>query len=754
MLEVLEFSAEQIRFNKYSYNFPYYVHRLLLPDIDHPIYVGSIAEGLLPGTFYRGEQPDTDAILTFFEEFNVVQSGIKLSTLEIKAIKEHPGYRLLAINDTDFPGYVLLYAPHKQPFNMKNVHIELNDDFFPNNAFRKLAVRRSKADDEDLDHDVSNEYDLNGPSVTEKYFNQFYKNKSGMKGPSLIRDNVPCLAYLHWPTLADEWKLRFKSNGWLNEEIVRKVVSKQCLLAPVGHRDCDENEMQWRISFRGEGLIFEQLNIIQLYCFIVLKIILKDDLKEWLPDSNKTILSSYCIKHLIFWCIETTENISWSQENFVACVHLCLSRLQTYLKDRNLPHYIIPARNLFTSKMTPGLTITLQDAIQKYIQDITNVINLRTFDFVRGLYQQNIQLEMYREASIIVCYCTQKLDKLFFHYSQTNLFWVKYNRVVTEEIIETYEHVLNGISAANDKAVFRDLFSLLTKSILCVLSYSYYRKNHDDKYLKNVAIYLNTTLCSNISSLQLRSATILFMEERFDECITVCGNLLKKRLNVIPMKKTFYYIVQKVRDVTKLCMAINQLEQLNHIRRKMLADAYSLESKPSTYILSENSKGADIMKIVDSSRHHFYVRYMTAEMWAVPDVIQFELLSVPTKLKKHLSDGCPCPKYDQVPGIQMHPLLICYLLLFLSFDRREDFSMRNSILRKLNFLKRDDVLVDNDNGVFLYNILAYCNGKSDHKEKAAKYVVQSLKIFPSRQNAAFGYLKNIIQQSLKFISNI
>ncbi|CAC5383592.1 unnamed protein product [Mytilus coruscus] len=226
------------------------------------------------------------------------------------------------------------------------------------------------------------------------------------------------------------------------------------------------------------------------------------------------------------------------------------------------------------------------------------------------------------------------------------------------------------------------------------------------------------------------------METIYDECISVFENLLKKHLNVIPMKKTFYHTYQNVKDVTVLAMTVNQIEHLQNIRQLMLADAYFLETKLT--ILPENTRGAYIMKIVDSSRHHFYVRYMTAEMW-VPGVIQFELLSVPIKLKKHFDDVYPCPKYDQVPGIRIHPLLNCYLSLFLTFDANEAYSLRNRIVRKMNYLMEDDVSVDN--GVLFYKILAYCNGKADHKRKAAKYVL----IFPSRQNAAFGYLKIIIR---------
>lgn len=243
MLEILGFSSEQNKFNKYSYNFPYYVHRLLLPDIDHPIYVGSIAEGLWPGTFYRGEKSDTDAILTFFEEFNVVQNEILSPKAEMTSLLQNPGQVVSAINDSKFPGYVKLKVPNGKPFYLNSILFEVKAGFFPNTQFRRVAVRRSKADDEDLDHDISNAYDFNGPSVTENYFNPFYK--SSAEGPSLIRDNVPCLIYRHWPNLADKWIHRKKKNRWLDEKIVNLVVSQQCLLAPVGHHDCAESDLQW-----------------------------------------------------------------------------------------------------------------------------------------------------------------------------------------------------------------------------------------------------------------------------------------------------------------------------------------------------------------------------------------------------------------------------------------------------------------------------------------------------------------------------
>lgn len=50
----------------------------------------------------------------------------------------------------------------------------------------------------------------------------------------------------------------------------------------------------------------------------------------------------------------------------------------------------------------------------------------------------------------------------------------------------------------------------------------------------------------------------------------------------------------------------------------------------------------------------FKVIYMTAEMWAVPDFLEYEILSVPEKLKTFYEDRFPCPKYDDVPSISIH----------------------------------------------------------------------------------------------------
>ncbi|VDI15952.1 Hypothetical predicted protein [Mytilus galloprovincialis] len=147
---------------------------------------------------------------------------------------------------------------------------------------------------------------------------------------------------------------------------------------------------------------------------------------------------------------------------------------------------------------------------------------------------------------------------------------------------------------------------------------------------------------------------------------------------------------------------------------------------------------------------HFKVTYTTAEMWTVPDVLQYELLSVPEKLKTFYDGKYPCQKYDDVPSIRIHPLLNCYLLQYLCYEALGKTKLCHEVLTKLNNLTGKEATVD-ENCVLFYNVVAYCNKKSGRYRKATKYILRSLKTKPSRRNAAFGYLKSIINQSLTLV---
>ena len=112
--------------------------------------------------------------------------------------------------------------------------------------------------------------------------------------------------------------------------------------------------MEWRLSFSiAERTLVWSFNHIQMQCYAVMKIILKEYIKKHCSDENQ-ILCSYFIKTFLFWKFETTELNFWRKENFIECFSYLLFEFYQCLLEGNIRHYFIPEFNLLSVKLTPN----------------------------------------------------------------------------------------------------------------------------------------------------------------------------------------------------------------------------------------------------------------------------------------------------------------------------------------------------------------------------------------------------------------
>ncbi|XP_052089101.1 uncharacterized protein LOC127725830 [Mytilus californianus] len=738
ILDAAGFSPTEIKFNKNRHDFHDFVSKQLC-DVEDTIYVGSKAEGIAGGFYHSGEQSDLDVILPFFPELKVYDNDF-LENLS-KELKEHA--ICSALHDREFPGYMHIMLLPGVNLYIDNEEIELKTFFLPNECAYKV-VRQHLAEDLNITRDITNKFEPNGPALTEICWDNVLSSQT------LVSDNVTCLRYDYWPSCANAWINRSKDTDWPPKQIIEQVKAEKCLLAPVGHFDSSNKTIQWRLSMRGENVLFEDLNNVQIYCYIMLKIVMKDHIRPlYQSDNQKDILSSYCLKNLIFWCAEK-ENLNWSPSNLIGCLQSCIQKLIKFLRERYMPHYIIEERNLFNSKLTPILSTSLQVELHNFKNNIMNILYLKSFETLQGCSRNFCPelLEKVTEKSIILQCWYDKISRLYFDFTAYQYFWLKYDRYPSLESIQKYKDVLNKIEKYKRKTVFKSEYTVIVSSIIGLLSYSLYRQIPLQKYILDEAIkYLDLTRTSPRSCILLRLASFFFMERKFESAIEVCSDIPRQIIDVTPPKRLWDKVYKSYNHLLMLLLSM-KTEPLRKLKEAILDACYSIDIQNGLpleyyYILSEFKNGMFI-------KPHFRVTYMTAEMWAVPDVLKYELLSVPEKLKTFYDDKCPYPNYDDVPAIRIHPLLNCYLLQYLCYEAIGRRKLCHEVLTKLNYLTAKEATVD-ENSVLFYNVVAYCNKKSGYYRKATKYILRSLKTKPSRRNAAFGYLKSMINQSLTLV---
>jgi hypothetical protein len=192
--------------------------------------------------------------------------------------------------------------------------------------------------------------------------------------------------------------------------MLENIQSQGCDVAPVGHHDSQNNDIQWRISFPGEHNLFLDLTDVQALCYALIKKILMENLNP----SQRELVSSFHIKHVMFWCVELCS-CQWVDSNYINCLNICLTKLIEMIKARNIPHYIKESRNLFNSKMTENMSKEIVDVLSNY--DTTHVFTLHAFECIFNLTRYNNAL-LKREAlrsTIKACFIAYLLLSLLMY---------------------------------------------------------------------------------------------------------------------------------------------------------------------------------------------------------------------------------------------------------------------------------------------------------------------------------------------------
>ncbi|XP_060555755.1 uncharacterized protein LOC132716489 [Ruditapes philippinarum] len=136
---------------------------------------------------------------------------------------------------------------------------------------------------------------------------------------------------------------------WLSSERIRYAASCDCFVVGTSSKIAIYPDFEWRISTSlAERCLMFNLNITQLQCYVLMKIILKN----FLNPHTVNALSSFMCKTVLLHCIENTEQNIWKRDNLFTCLSYCLLELHSYVQNENCPHFIISDNNLMAGQFT------------------------------------------------------------------------------------------------------------------------------------------------------------------------------------------------------------------------------------------------------------------------------------------------------------------------------------------------------------------------------------------------------------------
>ena len=296
-------------------------------------YTGSKAEGLnLPGS-------DNDYMHDVNDLLNI---RVAQTTQEARVASSPRISTLLLCTDNVNPGFALLRWLSNSPLILDPLLLRASQNMygFPHlSSFLFTHECLQAANPGDGKTRV-----IHGPSI-ETWSEYMDRSQSGY-------DTVPSIHCPFWPCGAEEWLHRPRRYGWPTPTDITQITDFGCHLVAIGYPLSSSKEMEWRISFSvAERILVWSFNHIQIQCYAVMKIILKEFIKVRCSPPNY-VLCSYFIKTFLFWKFEVTESTFWRADNFRACISFLLVEFTKCIRDGELPHYFFPSFNLLSVKLT------------------------------------------------------------------------------------------------------------------------------------------------------------------------------------------------------------------------------------------------------------------------------------------------------------------------------------------------------------------------------------------------------------------
>ncbi|KAH3770882.1 hypothetical protein DPMN_172179 [Dreissena polymorpha] len=185
------------------------------------------------------------------------------------------------------------------------------------------------------------------------------------------RDDVFAFRCVVQREVLADWAKRRRPFGWPCADVINDVINLDAQLVPVGCKGSINRGMEWRICFiYGELKLTDTLNECQYKLYILLKMINK----ELLHPICSGEMSSYIMKNVTFWVVETHSQEIFRYEHPMHVLQIALKFLQTALVDNNLPYYMIPERNLLVGRTTEKERTGLISKIEELINEGERII--------------------------------------------------------------------------------------------------------------------------------------------------------------------------------------------------------------------------------------------------------------------------------------------------------------------------------------------------------------------------------------------
>lgn len=763
-MRAIGFSKTEVNVRRLKWNYLCFTDNLFQiydEDLLETVHTGSAADGMTGGPYFSGEPSDFDSMLVLKrvqllsddESVDVLYTREDMKTDFSKDDIMKFQIRVQAEADREFPGYYKLKVV--QTYVDPEVFINKDGHYYLQNYLGRLEktiydfANRSGLIQED-NYPLKRSFKTSlrsphGPASTSKGSEtgqslQHIRQMVGRKDKQIEKyiefemDNVDAVLYRGWPEEANCWISRVRPSGWPNRRTIEKIRNSPCYLAPAGHFDSHDREIQWRLSFNNaEQILVEEFSEVQIATYALLKIILKDYIKT---KDKDTVLSSYIMKTIVYWCSEKYED-DFKDTNFFPFTVFCLKMLRKCITNRHLPNYFIENRNMLNSKFTSEAATSMIKDLDIFINDITEVVVLLSFQkiFTRSSEDRSV-LQMAKCQSIALGWLEARLgilERLFF-VGNNNSLWQNYVPYRPKENLNRFTLLLKYAEKFPGNLW---LFKRLLKHCMGMLSYSVYLRGSRacPGYLQMAKELLEQTEEVDCSGFPLKTSTFYYAEGELDHAVEICDRVLNRGAQVKHRGRYVDYLYEIMKILINQIIKTDDQEVLDRLMVDIEKDISGFEDFTIFYSRNKSEFEMSLLNApsIVCEEMCFDVIFMAAEIEMLPLPLQFEIVS------NGIFTSLPI---EQTLGLRIHPTLYALFLKFMCCYKQRDQSSCRKIISTMTVLQ---LQIEEYYHVLFHNLMASCFSILAEKEAAAFHIMESLKIDPTTNNVSFWYLSAAIK---------
>ncbi|XP_060587239.1 uncharacterized protein LOC132742783 [Ruditapes philippinarum] len=638
-----------------------------------------------------GSQSECSIPLLMQSDVDYLSCNNKINLVQTSGQWKPRKYNILVIqDDSTSPGYCLL-----QDLN------ETSDKDFETILFEK-EMRKI--------FDSEGAFELRGERMLMK--NTFLTKldfKGCRNGPALTRpgngrnldfDYVKAMHCTDWPFEAKSWLNNQGKGNWPSKELKEKCETTGFFVVPVASKSGLYEDLEWRLSTSlAERLLMFSLNITQMRCYVLMKLIVKTFITPECGD----VISSFICKTTLFFCIFKQETCIWREQNLLLCLKYCLEELKDFVMQENCPHFMIHGNNLLAGKVTSSNKKRIENILHEIIKSngqqllkisicdfgyLLQKICSKPYPFIQGDY--HLRNKILFGTEVIIQYGVNTVLQFCMSSFNGKLLLTNFINSLVQKYVDIH-------SSKEYKKAIRLLTPIVRAFLGSIIASDDIRTN--TKMSSTALVCLLGGFSSDAASGKLKLASALLSADELIATEAVLNNVIDMYRN-------------------------------NSVHEQCLCKRFSTEL--NTYF-----KPGFIKHLITKNEKNFRnvialcVRYMPCEFYCMPKEIQYEIFRSSKKEKfrdfKRFDDFL-IERFDDflmaMGAVDSLPYL--YFLQYKTYGSLRNVTEQQKALRNLiNVIRREPFLYHRETD---FNLLGQCMEQEERYEDAFVCYLKSFKI--------------------------